>query len=137
MPGPDIIAHNDIAPYNVCFVGDRVVGVFDWDMAGPSTRLFELAHVAWNCVPLYRRTPAVEAARRLALLADSYGGPTAVEILAAVIPLKRIGIAGIRSWVANDDPAGAAQAAIGEPALTEEALADLEQRRPDIEAHLH
>ena len=31
-----------------------VVGVFDWDLAGPTTRLFELAHLAWTGVPLFR-----------------------------------------------------------------------------------
>src|SRR4051794_8765664 len=26
-----IIGHNDIAPYNACFDGDELAGVFDWD----------------------------------------------------------------------------------------------------------
>jgi aminoglycoside phosphotransferase (APT) family kinase protein len=30
------------------------VGVFDWDLAGPTTPLLELAFIAWNCVPLWR-----------------------------------------------------------------------------------
>ena len=46
------VGHNDIAPYNVCFDGDDLVGVFDWDMSGPTT-LSELAFIAWNCVPLW------------------------------------------------------------------------------------
>jgi hypothetical protein len=29
VPGPSLIGHNDIAPYNVCFEGDGLVGVFD------------------------------------------------------------------------------------------------------------
>lgn len=136
VPGADIVAHNDIAPYNVCFNDDRVAGVFDWDMAGPSTRVFELAHLAWNCVPLYGPIPADQAARRLELVAAAYGGPSAAEILTAVIPLKRIGAAGIRDWIAKEDPAGAAQAAVGEPALTERAVADLATRMPAIIAHL-
>ena len=37
---PSLIGHNDLGPYNVCFNGDELVGVFDWDMAGPvDTRL--------------------------------------------------------------------------------------------------
>lgn len=51
---PTLIGHNDIAPYNVCFDGDDLTGVFDWDLAGPTTPLMELAFVAWNCVPLWR-----------------------------------------------------------------------------------
>jgi hypothetical protein len=43
VPQASLIGHNDIAPYNVCFDGDDVAGVFDWDMAGPTTPLMELA----------------------------------------------------------------------------------------------
>jgi hypothetical protein len=49
-----LIGHNDIAPYNVCFDGAELVGVFDWDLAGPTTPPLELAFIAWNCVPLWR-----------------------------------------------------------------------------------
>src|SRR4051794_2944671 len=27
---PTVLAHNDLAPYNLCFAGDTLVGVFDW-----------------------------------------------------------------------------------------------------------
>ncbi len=50
--------------------------------------------------------------------------------------LKEIGIAGIRGWIADGDPAGAAQAAVGEPERTERALRLLLDRRPAIEEHL-
>ena len=43
---PALICHHDLAPYNVAISssgdGDRVVGVFDWDMAGPGTPLQDL-----------------------------------------------------------------------------------------------
>src|SRR6266487_3991129 len=63
MAGPTLIGHNDIAPYSVCFVGDDLVGVFDWDMRdiGPE-----------------------RAARRLTVIASTYGGFHAREILHAV-----------------------------------------------------
>jgi len=35
-PNPTLIGHGDIAPYNMCFDHDELVGVFDWDMAGPT-----------------------------------------------------------------------------------------------------
>lgn len=54
LPQPTLIGHNDIAPYNVCFDGDELAGVFDWDLAGPSNQLMELAFIGWNCVPLWR-----------------------------------------------------------------------------------
>ena len=133
----DIIGHNDLAPYNVAFEGDRVVGVFDWDLSGPSTRLFELAHLAWTGVPLFRLVPDGDIARRLELMAATYGcGVTARQILHAVPALKRIGVDGIRGWVAAGDPAGLAQAAVGEPGRTERALATLVERIPAIERAL-
>ena len=57
-------------------------------------------------------------------------------MLDAVVRVKRIGIAGIRGWIANGDPAGAAQAAVGEPERTERSLDALIARRPSIEAEL-
>ncbi len=134
---PELVGHNDAAPYNVVFHGDRVVGVFDWDLAGPTTRLLELAHLAWTSVPLYRAVPARDAARRLELVATTYGGGVhARQILHAVPVLKRVGIEGIRAWVEAGDPAGVAQAAVGEPGRTEQALAELERRSLDIEKEL-
>ena len=128
VPGADTLAHNDLAPYNVCFVGDRLTGVFDWDLAGPSTRLFELAHLAWTAVPLYRPVPDDLVVERLRLVAEAYGGPSASEILQAVIPLKEIALAGVAAWISAGDPAGLAQAAIGEPGRTQQAIDDLRVR---------
>jgi hypothetical protein len=73
VPQASLIGHNDIAPYNVCFDGDDVAGVFDWDLAGPTTPLMELSFIAWNCVPLWRdmgmrppRSASSASARRTA-----------------------------------------------------------------------
>jgi mutator protein MutT len=133
----EIVGHNDVAPYNVAFDGDRLVGVFDWDMSGPSTRLFELAQIAWTGVPLFRPRPAAEVARRLELMASAYGhGVDARTLLHAVPDLKRVGCDGIRGWIAAGDPAGVAQAAAGEPERTEQAVAEVVARFPAIEAEL-
>ncbi|NUR09548.1 MAG: NUDIX domain-containing protein [Nocardioidaceae bacterium] len=136
VPAPTVIGHNDVAPYNLCFEGDHLTGVFDWDLAGPTTPAFELAHLAWTGVPLFRERPADEVARRLRILERSYEGPCAAGILGAVFELKRLAVDGINAWIAGGDPAGRAQAAAGEPARTEEALAALAERRPGIEEAL-
>ena len=136
VDGAEVVGHNDVAPYNVVFDGDRVVGVFDWDLSGPTTRLFELAHLAWSGVPLYRPTPDADVARRLQLMASTYGGVDARAVLRAVPVLKQVGIDGIRSWITAGDPAGLAQAAVGEPERTEVALAGLVERLPAIEREL-
>jgi len=133
---PELVAHNDLAPYNICFEGDHLVGVFDWDLAGPSTPLMELSHLAWNCVPLFRRIDPGLAARRLEVLASSYAGPSAREILRAVPVRTRVAIDGIRAEIAAGSTDFAILAALGEPERTEACLADLTTRIPSIEREL-
>jgi mutator protein MutT len=130
---PTVLAHNDVAPYNICFEGDRLTGVFDWDLAGPSTPLLELAHLAWNGVPLFRPVPAPDAARRLEAMAAAYGGVTARDILAAVPQRVQVAVNGIRTAVANGDEQMRNLTLVGEPERTERALAELLTRIADIE----
>lgn len=42
---PDLLCHNDLATWNLVIDGDRLVFI-DWDGAGPSTRLWDLAYAA-------------------------------------------------------------------------------------------
>ena len=136
VDGPTVLAHNDLAPYNVCFAGDRLVGVFDWDLAGPSTPLLELAHLAWNAVPLFRAAPAEETARRLEVIASAYGGTRGADILAAVPARVRLAADGIRAAVAAGDQQMHNLALLGEPQRSERALAGLLERMPGIEETL-
>jgi 8-oxo-dGTP diphosphatase len=133
---PTVVAHNDLAPYNLCFEGDRLAGVFDWDLAGPSTPLLELAHLAWNAVPLFRPVPATDAARRLGVLADAYGGVAARAVLAAVPERVRLAVDGIRTAVAAGDEQMRNLTLVGEPERTERALDGLLNRIADIEHRL-
>ena len=135
--GPtDHIGHNDLAPYNVAFEGDRVSGVFDWGMAGPTTVAMELAHQAWNTVPLFREVPADLAAARLVALAEGYGGLTARDLLDTVDRRVSASVEGVRAMIVSGDPGGAGLAAVGEPGRTERALAGLRTRRPAIDRAL-
>jgi Ser/Thr protein kinase RdoA (MazF antagonist) len=88
LAGPTLIGHNDLAPWNACFAGDALAGVFDWDLAGPSAPLHELAFLAWTGVPLWGDPDpaAAAAAPRLTAIADGYGDAalTPQRILRAV-----------------------------------------------------
>jgi len=123
-----LIGHNDLGPYNVCFDGDDLAGVFDWDLAGPSTPLMELAFLAWNGVPLRRPIEAGEQARRLALMAEAYGEVSARQILEAVPGRIRLVLSGIPAAAAAGDPGMQNLVAFGEPERSRRALAALVER---------
>ena len=52
---------------------ERLAGVFDWDLAGPSAPLHELAFLAWTGVPLWGDPDPAVAAPRLAAISGACG----------------------------------------------------------------
>jgi len=115
VPQASLIGHNDIAPYNVCFDGDDVAGVFDWDLAGPTTPLMELAFIAWNCVPLWRDIGDEAAAERIRRICSAYGGvhptqvvdavPRRIQMMQGRIPRgAAAGDAGLRRLMSHGEP---------------------------------
>jgi hypothetical protein len=72
--GSGIIAHHDLAPWNLV-IGEQQWAFIDWDCAAPGSRLWDLAYAMHGFVPLsanpgYQRG---DAPRRMRLLADEYG----------------------------------------------------------------
>jgi hypothetical protein len=69
----DIIAHHDLAPWNLV-LGPRWAFI-DWDAAAPGSRLWDLAYAAHGFVPLSAdpRWRRPDAPARLRLFADAYG----------------------------------------------------------------
>jgi Ser/Thr protein kinase RdoA (MazF antagonist) len=70
----DIIAHHDLAPWNLVASEDGWVFI-DWDAAAPGSRLWDLAYACQSFIPLsadpaWQRT---DAAARLSIFADAYG----------------------------------------------------------------
>jgi hypothetical protein len=96
----DCVGHGDLAPWNVVFRGSDVVGIIDWDSAGPSSRAWDLSYAAYQFVP-FTPTPELQVwgwphepdrAARLALFADAYGDlvDTAELVDLAIIRLVSI-----------------------------------------------
>jgi mutator protein MutT len=136
----ELLCHNDFAPYNVAVstsaTGERLVGVFDWDLAGPATRLEDLAFAAWNWVPMWQVVPAATAAYRLEVMAAAYGDVGAEQILDGVVPRIEKTVDLIRAGLASGNAGMANLASVGEPQRTVAALDALRGRVPDVRAAL-
>jgi len=76
---PDVIGHNDMTPENVIFVRRQPVGVIDFDLAGPTTRVLDVVTTLLWWAPLRApddRDPALrdaDAGRRIRAFVDAYG----------------------------------------------------------------
>lgn len=99
--GDGIIAHHDIAPWNVLLHGEALT-LLDGDCAAPGTRLWDLAYALHGFLPLSAgpgRQPAAEqdlrTTARLRLFVDVYGLDQA-ERVALVPRLAR------RAWSTHD-----------------------------------
>lgn len=136
--GPDeIVCMHDFGYYN--WVGDEsgFVGVIDWDMAGPGKPLDDIAFAAWNTAPLYEAPLAASyRAARLRLMAEAYGDIDPLEILKGATARAARSVRVIRAGQAAGDPGMLNLAKVGEPERTERQLAGLEERIPEIAAHL-
>jgi hypothetical protein len=87
-------------------------------------------------VPLWRHIGAGLAARRLAVVASSYGGVRTREILHAVPPRIQVMLDGIPTAAAAGDPGMVNLLAAGEPGRSRLSLAGLVDRIPAIDRHL-
>ena len=136
LRGDEIICHHDPGAYNWIVDGDYLVGVIDWDMAGPGHPVDDLAFMAWTAVPLFRPRPAAGVARRLRLMAKAYGGIEPLALLAHVETRMVSATNRIEAGQRRGDPGMLNLASVGEPARTRQLIADLRSRRPAIEAAL-
>ncbi|MBO0880685.1 MAG: aminoglycoside phosphotransferase family protein [Mycobacterium sp.] len=118
----DCIGHRDLAPWNIVFRGTDVVGIIDWDFAGPSSRVWDLAYAAHQFVPFHPApnmpafgwTEEPDRARRLRCFIEAYGlDVTPEEIVDLTIVRLTSMAASIASHVRAGDPAFAMHARDG------------------------
>jgi aminoglycoside phosphotransferase (APT) family kinase protein len=75
----ELVSHCDYCPGNVVFREGLPVALIDFDLAHPTTRLYDLANALWYWAPLLDpqdRPPALADAdipHRVAVFADAYG----------------------------------------------------------------
>ncbi len=72
--GSDIIAHHDLAPWNL-IISDPHWVFIDWDAAAPGTRLWDIAYALHGFVPLSAdpQWQPPDAAHRMRVFVDAYG----------------------------------------------------------------
>lgn len=141
QPG-EIICHHDFAVYNAVFQGTKLVGMIDWDSAGPGTVQEELAFLAWQWVPLgppelmpkIGCDPGIDQIVRLRILLDSYGYEDRSGLVDAVIDRIEVSRAGIEEHAEAGKPAWVALRAEGHTRDMELAIQYLAKRRRQFQA---
>lgn len=138
----EIICHHDFAPYNAVFRGTTMLGMIDWECAGPGTITEELAFLAWQWVPLGFREREVDIGSvrdvdpvaRLRLLLDSYGHDDRAGFIDAVMERVETSRAGIEERARAGDAAFVSLQRDGYTRDMQSLLSDLAMRRKNLQA---
>ena len=129
-----VVGHNDAAPYNAVWRDGRLVGFFDWDMAGPVSAAWDVAFAAFSWVPLHARhvvagegfTDFEGRPRRLELFLAEYGWASSMPAFLHVVAARiQAHVASLRD-LAVRDPLFAQIVAQGGADDLQTALAELE-----------
>ncbi len=83
----ELICHNDWSPWNALFRERSLAVMLDWDLAGPGSRLWDVANAAYCWAPLSAESKLFSLAaraRRLRLFCDGYGLADRKDVLATI-----------------------------------------------------
>jgi Ser/Thr protein kinase RdoA (MazF antagonist) len=131
----EVVCHNDFAPYNLMFVGEKLAGVIDLDLASPGPRVWDMAYTAYRFVPLTDPANpdapfpgAREQMRRLAAFRAAYGLSAVAlpDVLEAAAAKLRELVAFIERRAAAGDAAQQAVLARGDVGIYRRDIAHIE-----------
>lgn len=128
VPAPvTVVCHNDISPRNTVLRDGRPAAFLDWDFAAPAPPAWDVAHAAWQFVPLAGDAACArhgwpsppDRARRLRTLCDAYGLAESDRPDFAQLVSRRIAVtaSGIEGLAAAGNPAYERLVAAGIPTL--------------------
>lgn len=107
----EVICHNDFAPYNCVFKDGHLVGLIDFDVASPGTRLWDIAYAVYRYAPLTNPghtrdcgwQPVPDRATRLRLFCDAYGLENPLELIPTVLKRLEFLVERMRATSSNVD----------------------------------
>lgn len=136
----EVVTHGDFAPYNCIYQGDRIVGIIDFDWAGPGPRLWDLAEAAYRFVPLTDPsnpdTMSTDQPRRLQRFVDQYGRDLCTGLLDAVLERERWQMHYIISGAEAGDLVQMQCLAAGHVDILAADVAHIERHRAELDAAL-
>jgi phosphotransferase family enzyme len=132
------VNHNDVAPYNLVWNG-RLVGVIDWDIAGPGDPRADLAQVCLDMVPLAADSQRLgadpaRAFERAHAAVEAYGLRERDGLADIIVERFRSKVRRIRSSAPTD--ALFAELWTKQRPFLEASLVHLERIRDDLDAAL-
>lgn len=108
--GQEVVCHNDLSPRNTVYrdLGGklRAVAFIDWDLAGPGSRIQDVAHVCWQYLELGPDVRDVdETAGRMRAVCDAYGLIDRSEMVETILWWQERTWRGIAEGAADGDAA--------------------------------
>jgi hypothetical protein len=141
---PEIVGHCDVTPENVVFRDGRPVALIDFDLARPTTRLFDVVTTLRHWAPLADPVDAdprqrnLDVGRRLRLFCDAYGLPPRDRRRVVEVARLRFGrsYAAMRARAIREGGGWARMWASGAGDRIRRAAAWLDAHQEELERHL-